>query len=136
MVFSIELSSQVSEEGKKQLREKGSGHIRVSLGTLLNKKDFISADLGAEDSFRDATLSTDSLPHKLLQHYWWQTERIDIDDSLLHIYADATVHVEGEAGQLADIGFILQWSGAPFFTDGNEPVVSLVLDHIRSVLSP
>ena len=131
VVLTMEVSAELSEDGKNQIRQGGAGHLRLSLGTLRNKKEFFGTKMDGEDAFNSTTLSKDCIPPRLLNHYWWDVEALDIDKTVVHVQADALVTVDGEEGSLTDLGLILQWSGTRSFQTLNEPVLSFTVDHIR-----
>jgi hypothetical protein len=137
VVLLIKIAANLDAAGRKQLSESGAGSLRVSLGTVKIKKDFFSADLGKEDVFDSNSLTKDCLPHRLLNHYWWDVIKVDIDAPYLHVQSDALLGIEGdESGSLTDLGLVLQWSGCPAFASGQEPVVSIAVEHIRFVPLP
>ena len=131
VVLAVEVSPELPEDGRNQIREAGAGYLRLALGTLKNKKEFFGTKMGGEDAFNSTTLSKDCIPPRLLNHYWWDVVALDIDNKFVHVQSDALVTIDGEEGSLIDLGFIIQWSGARAFQSLNEPVLSFTVDHIR-----
>lgn len=132
VIILMKVADIIDEAGKKQLSQSGAGYLRVSIGTVKVKKDFFSANLGKEDEFKSIVLSKDCLPHKLLNHYWWEVITIDVNQPHLHVQSDALLNVEGdESGALIDLGVVLQWSGCHSFSNSKEPVVSVGIEHVR-----
>lgn len=137
VIILMKVADIIDEAGKKQLSESGAGSLRVSIGTVKVKKDFFSADLGREDEFKSTALTKDCLPHKLLNHYWWDVITIDVNQPHLHVQSDALLNVEGdESGALTDLGLIVQWSGCHSFSNSKEPVISVGVEHVRLVALP
>lgn len=134
VVLLVKVAADLDAAGLKQLQESGAGFLRVSLGTVKVKKDFFGTPLGTEDAFNSAALTKESLPHRLLNHYWWDVIPITVDTPYLHVQSDALLNIEGdESGSPTDLGLILQWSGCHAFASSNNPVISFSIEHIRFV---
>ncbi|KAH8909121.1 hypothetical protein BR93DRAFT_936666 [Coniochaeta sp. PMI_546] len=132
VVLLVKVAADINAAGLKQLQEAGAGSLRVSLGTVKVKKDFFGAALANEDTFNSTALTKESLPHRLLNHYWWDVVQIVVDAPYLHVQSDALLNIEGdESGSLTDLGLLLQWSGCHAFASSNDPVVSISVEHIR-----
>lgn len=113
------------------LQGEGIGWLRVSLGTLHNKKDFFTGRY-REDAFDSTALTKDSLPHKLLLEYWYDVVRIPIGPQL-RIASDVVFSVEGRQGFSTDLGLILQWSGVRAFENNNQALVQMTVSNIKYV---
>ena len=134
VVLIVRLASNIDAASLQQLQSAGAGSLRVSLGTVKVKKDFFGTALGKEDTFNSSALTKECLPHRLLNHYWWDVVPIAVDVPYLHVQSDALLNIEGdESGSLTDLGLVLQWSGCHAFASSNEPVVSVAVEHIRFV---
>jgi hypothetical protein len=128
----LHISSFLSKADRETLQETGAGWLRVSLGTLHNKKDFYTGRY-REDKFDSLVMTNDSLPVKLLKDSWYEVVRIPVDQQIIQIVSDAVISVEGPQGSLADLGLILQWSGVSAFESRNEAVVVMNIDNIRYI---
>lgn len=128
----VQISSVLSKADRQTLQEEGAGWLRISLGTLHNKKDFFAGRY-REDTFDSLRLTEDSLTHKLLKSYWYDVVRIPVGQPLIQITSDAVLSVEGRQGFCTDLGLILQWSGVSAFESRNEAVVLMYINNIRYV---
>lgn len=131
LYLELHISSLLSQEDRQMLQEEGIGWLRVSFGTLHNKKDFFTGRY-REDTFDSTALTKDSLPHKLLLEYWYDVVRIPIGPQL-RITSDAVISVEGRQGLSTDLGLILQWSGVRAFNNNNQALVQMTVTNIRYV---
>jgi hypothetical protein len=129
--LSVVVASQISAVSKARVQKTGAGWLRVSLGTVKNKRDFFGTRFDPEDRFSSNALAKNSLPHKLLNQYWWDVHQVDLDVPMVHVQSDAVINIEGEGSSLTEVGFILQWSGTPAFKTLKESVISLVVEHIQ-----
>jgi hypothetical protein len=128
----VQLSSQLSEAGKAQLRKDGTGHLRVALGVPNNKKMFFNGRY-REEAFGSAALTEDSLIHKLLngKEYWSDVVNINVDQLTIQIASDVMLNLESDLQCGSELGLILQWSGVRAFEKLNEAVVRLCVLQIR-----
>jgi hypothetical protein len=124
------LLSEISQEDRAMLQKEGIGWLRISFGTLRNKKDFFTGRY-REDAFDYRVCTEDSLPHKLLKEYWWDVVRIPLGSQFIQISSDAVLSVEGRRGVSTDLGLILQWSRVQSFEDDNEALVRMAVNNIR-----
>ena len=132
ITIEVQLSSQLSEAGKAQLRKDGTGYLRVALGVPNNKKMFFNGRY-REEAFDSATLTEDSLIHKLLngKEYWWDVVNISVDQLTIQIASDVMLNLESDLQCGSELGLILQWSGVRAFEKLNEAVVKLYVLQIR-----
>jgi len=124
------LLNELSQEDRAMLQKEGIGWLRISFGTLRNKKDFFTGRY-REDAFDYRVCSEDSLPHKLLKEYWWDVVRIPLSSRFLQLSSDAVLSIEGSRGVNTDLGLILQWSGVQSFADSNDALVRVAVNNIR-----
>lgn len=117
------------------LQKEGLGWLRVSLGTLHNKKDFFTGRY-REDKFETRAFEQDSLAQKLLKVYWYEVVRIPVGQQTIQINSDEILSVEGRQGSTTDLGLILQWSGVRCFESNNEPLVKLAVLSVKYVSLP
>ncbi len=135
VTLELQISPSLGEADREKFRNDGLGWLRVALGTLIDKKAFYSGRY-REDAFQSLTLTEESLPCKLLKHYWWDVVRIPLDQQYLQIYSDAVLTVEGDHELETDLGVILQWSNMVAFESLDDSVVKVIVSHVRSVAPP
>jgi hypothetical protein len=114
----VNISSLLSDADRQMLQKEGLGWLRVSFGTLHNKKDFFTGRY-REDAFESIAFEEDALPQKLLKNYWYEVVRIPAGQQIIEITSDAVLSVEGRQGSSTDLGLILQWSGVRYFEEDN-----------------
>lgn len=112
------------------LQKEGIGWLRISMGTVRNKKDFFTGRY-REDEFNYRMCTEDSLPHKLLKEYWWDVVRMPLGLQYIQIDSDAVLSIEGPRGVNMDIGLILQWSDIRSFESDNESLAQIAVQNIR-----
>jgi hypothetical protein len=130
LYLEIEISNLLSAEDRKTLQTEGVGWLRVSFGTLHNKKDFYAGRY-REETFDSIALTEDSLTHKLLKEYWFDVVQIPVDQSIIQIQSDEILSVEGHQGCDTDLGLIVQWSGVQSFQGKNDALVTMNVQSIR-----
>jgi hypothetical protein len=135
LYLDLVISPALGKEDRQILQEEGIGLLRISLGTLRNKKDFFTGRY-REDTFNHRTCTEDSLPHKLLKEYWWDVVRIPISPPVIQINSDAVLSVEGRRGVSTDLGLILQWSGVRSFEGDGESLARIAVNNIRYFSTP
>jgi hypothetical protein len=113
---------------RRQLLQRpgGLGKLRVTIGVVKNNSQFAGTKF-AEDSFSDATLTSDCLPNKLLQGFCGSVMRMNVGDLGYTLQPDQLLHVAGEEDSLIGIGLIVQWSGVPSYPRSADPVVSVTV---------
>ena len=132
ITIGVQLSSQLSEAGKAQLRKDGTGYLRVALGVPNNKKIFFNGRY-REEAFDSTALTEDSLIHKLLngKECWYDVVNISVDQLTIQITSDVMLNLESDLQCGSELGLILQWSGIGAFEKLNEAVVKLCVWQIR-----
>ncbi|RDW58745.1 hypothetical protein BP6252_13221 [Coleophoma cylindrospora] len=130
LYFQIEISDLLSTEDRKALETEGVGWLRVSFGTLHNKKDFV-ADRLREETFDSMALTEDSMIQKLLKESWYDVVQIPVNQSIIEIQSDVVLSVEGHQGCNTDLGLIVQWSGVRAFQAENDALVKLSVIYIK-----
>lgn len=112
-----------------------AGWLRVTLGKAKNNSQFFGTAYN-EDSFTDGTMTSTSLPNRLLDPLWGAISQIDLDDKI-QLQSSRILHLDGKADESVAVGLILQWSGVAAFQDpSKDPVVSLTIENVRSVKQP
>ncbi|KHN95717.1 Zinc finger, ZZ-type [Metarhizium album ARSEF 1941] len=127
------ISPSVSKDDLQTLQREGLGWLRISFGTLRNKKEFFHAR-HREDTFDSRSLEHDSLPQKLLKEYWYDVVRIPTAVQTLRIASDAIVSIPGHQATDVDCGLILQWSHVRCFEKSNDALVRIAVQHISEPL--
>jgi hypothetical protein len=130
LCLDMTISSLLGQEDRQVLQKEGIGWLRISMGTVRNKKDFFTGRY-REDEFNYRMCTEDSLPHKLLKEYWWDVVRMPLGLQYIQIDSDAVLSIEGPRGVNMDIGLILQWSDIRSFESDNESLAQIAVQNIR-----
>ena len=126
-IIQLSLSPKVTQAHKDQLKAPGAwGKLRLAGGVFASKQ-------AKQRFFRDRFVEDADLAKKLFNEGggYFDDYVLRPADTTLHASLEHVFHIEVSSGATAEMGFLLQWSGVPSFTNSDEPLLHLSVLKIR-----